>query len=108
MLILCILCGYYLVIAGIGLGRNKNYQPEQPIFFSHKIHAGLNQISCLLCHGNAWEGKQASIPSLNMCMNCHAAINEYKGERLFRENNVRVDPNEEIQELYVCAALATI
>ena len=100
MLILCILCGYYLVIAGIGLGRNKNYQPEQPIFFSHKIHAGLNQISCLLCHGNAWEGKQASIPSLNMCMNCHAAINEYKGERLFRENNVRVDPNEEIQKLY--------
>lgn len=100
VLVLFIACGYYLVIAGIGLGRNKNYQPEQPIFFSHKVHAGLNQISCLLCHGNAWEGKQASIPSLNMCMNCHAAINEYKGERLFRENNVRVDPNEEIQKLY--------
>jgi hypothetical protein len=37
---------------------------------------------------------------LNMCMNCHAAIDDYKGERLFRENEIRVDPNEEIQKLY--------
>ena len=73
--------------SGIGLGRQQGYQPQQPIFFSHRVHAGLNQISCLLCHGNAWYGKQASVPSLNFCMNCHAAITVYHGERLTRPDD---------------------
>ncbi len=97
---LFIVLGVWLVQLGVGLGRSKDYQPEQPIFFSHKVHAGLNQISCLLCHGGAWESKQASVPSLNMCMNCHADIDEYKGERLQRADGSRVDPNEEIHKLY--------
>jgi cytochrome c2 len=92
--------GLWTVQLGVGLGRSKGYQPEQLIFFSHKVHAGLNQISCLLCHGNAWESKQATVPSLNVCMNCHAAINEYKGERLEREDGTRVDPNEELKKLF--------
>ncbi len=99
-LVLFIVIGFWMVELAIGLGRTKNYQPEQPIFFSHKVHAGLNQVSCLFCHGNAWESKQASIPSLNICMNCHAAINDYKGERLYRENGIRVNPDEEIEKLY--------
>ena len=77
ILILFVIGGYYLVEGAIGLGRTKDYQPEQPIFYSHKVHAGTNQISCLYCHGGSWESKQASVPSLNVCMNCHAAINEY-------------------------------
>jgi len=44
----------------------KNYQPEQPIYYSHKVHAGTNQISCLYCHGGAQDSKQASIPSVNV------------------------------------------
>jgi cytochrome c551/c552 len=92
--------GFWIVQFATGLGRTKNYQPEQPVFFSHKVHAGLNQISCLFCHGNAWESKQASVPSLNICMNCHAAISDYKGERLERENGSRVNPDEEIKKLY--------
>jgi len=93
------LTGWWLTGAGLGLGRQQGYQPRQPIFFSHRIHAGLNQISCLLCHGNAWDGKQASVPSLNFCMNCHAAITVYHGERLTRPDGSPVDPNEEIQKL---------
>ncbi len=92
--------GYLLVQGAIGLGRTKGYQPEQPIFYSHKVHAGTNQISCLYCHGNAWESKHATVPSLNVCMNCHAAINEYKGEKLLREDGTEVDGTQEIKKLY--------
>ena len=92
--------GWWLTEGGIGLGRQEGYEPQQPIFFSHRVHAGLNQISCLLCHGNAWDSKQASVPSLNFCMNCHAAITEYHGEPLTRPDGTRVDPNQEIQKLF--------
>jgi cytochrome c551/c552 len=99
-LILFVIGGYYLVQGAIGLGRTQNYQPEQPIFFAHKVHAGTNQISCLYCHGNAWESKHATVPALNVCMNCHAAINDYHGEPLYREDGKPVDANAEIQKLY--------
>ncbi len=92
--------GWWVVEAGVGLGRQQNYQPQQPIFFSHRVHAGLNQINCLLCHGNAWDSKTASVPSPNICMNCHAAINDYHGEKLTRPDGSSVDPNEEIKKLY--------
>jgi cytochrome c551/c552 len=100
VLILFVVGGYYVVQAAIGLGRQQNYQPEQPIFFSHKVHPGTNQISCLYCHGGAWDSKMAGVPSLNVCMNCHAAINDYKGEPLYRENGKEVDATGEIQKLY--------
>ena len=100
VMVLFVIGGYYLVQGAIGLGRTQDYQPEQPIFYSHKVHAGTNQISCLYCHGGAWESKHAAIPSLNVCMNCHAAINEYKGEKLYREDGKEVDGTAEIQKLY--------
>lgn len=100
VLILFVIGGYYLVQAAIGLGRQQNYQPEQPIFFSHKVHPGTNQISCLYCHGGAWESKHATVPSLNICMNCHMAINTYNGEPLYREDGTAVDANAQIQKLY--------
>ena len=99
-LVLFVLLGWWVVEAAIGLGRQQGYQPIQPIFFSHRVHAGLNQISCLYCHGNAWESKHATVPSPNICMNCHAAINDYHGEKLTREDGSRVDPNLEIGKLY--------
>jgi hypothetical protein len=99
-LVLFVIGGYFIVEGAIGLGRSKDYQPIQPIFYSHKVHVGLNQISCLYCHGNAWESKHATIPSLNVCMNCHTTISEYKGGMLIREDGTEVDPNAEIQKLY--------
>ena len=99
-LILFFVFGWWLTDAGIHLGRQKNYQPQQPIFFSHRVHVGLNQISCLLCHGNAWESRHATVPSLNVCMNCHMAINDYHGERLQRADGTPVDPQGEIDKLY--------
>jgi hypothetical protein len=55
----------------------------QPIKFSHQLHAGLNQINCQYCHSGAFKSKNASIPSLNVCMNCHnyvQATEKYNGE----------------------------
>ena len=101
--VLFVVCGYYLSQAAIGLGRNKDYQPEQPIFYSHKVHVGTNQIACLYCHGGAFEGKHANIPAVNMCMNCHMSINEYTGEKLFREDGSEVNGTAEIQKIYAAS-----
>lgn len=73
-LIAVIFVGYSAVNQAIDLGRQQGYQPEQPIKYSHELHAGLNQINCQYCHTGAPKGKQANIPSLNICMNCHKAI----------------------------------
>lgn len=54
----------------------KGYKPEQPIKFSHKIHAGDNEIACQYCHNTVEKSRHASIPSVNVCMNCHKGISE--------------------------------
>lgn len=62
--------------AAIALGRSKDYSPDQPIKFSHKVHANQNKIDCLYCHPSAEYGKNAGIPSVNVCMNCHILVAE--------------------------------
>ena len=65
------------------VGVHQGYKPVQPIKFSHQIHAGVNQIECQYCHGGAFKSKNASIPSANVCMNCHNTItasDHYNGE----------------------------
>jgi mono/diheme cytochrome c family protein len=100
-IVLFIVGGFYVVRGGIDLGRQKKYQPEQPIFYSHKVHAGINQISCLYCHGAAMESRHAAVPSVNVCMNCHKTITEYtKGPKLFREDGTEVNGTAEIQKIY--------
>lgn len=101
VLVLFAVGGYYTINGAVGMGRMKNYQPQQPIFYSHQVHAGTNQISCLYCHGGAQDSKQASIPSVNTCMNCHKSINKYEGpDKLVREDGTNVDGTAEIQKLY--------
>ena len=56
------------------VGIQQNYQPTQPIAFSHKIHAGQYEIDCNYCHTGVNISKSANIPSVNICMNCHNAI----------------------------------
>lgn len=52
----------------------ENYQPDQPIAFPHDIHAGKNGIDCKYCHNTVDKSKTASLPSVNVCMNCHKQI----------------------------------
>ena len=57
-----------------GIGISQGYQPDQPIKFSHKLHAGTNKIDCRYCHSGAEKAKNANIPSANVCMNCHKYV----------------------------------
>jgi mono/diheme cytochrome c family protein len=98
--VLFLVGGYLTTKGAMGLGRSKDYQPEQPIYYSHKVHAGVNQINCQYCHSGVAQGKQATIPSVNVCMNCHMAINEYKGEPIVNEAGETVDGTAEIKKLY--------
>ncbi len=56
------------------MGRQQNYEPDQPIKFSHKLHAGLNKVDCQYCHDSARRSKHSSIPGANTCMNCHTVV----------------------------------
>ncbi|MCC5943457.1 MAG: c-type cytochrome [Bernardetiaceae bacterium] len=58
------------------VGVQRGYAPEQPIKFSHKLHAGFYEIDCEYCHTGASRGKSAVIPSANICMNCHGEIRQ--------------------------------
>jgi mono/diheme cytochrome c family protein len=98
--ILFLVGGYFTTQGAMNLGRSKDYQPVQPIYYSHKVHAGVNQINCQYCHTGVYQGKQATIPSVNVCMNCHLAINEYKGEKMYTEDGKEVDGTAEIKKLY--------
>jgi mono/diheme cytochrome c family protein len=62
--------------SAFGVGVFQGYEPEQPIMFSHKLHAGTNGIDCNYCHTSASYSKSAGIPSPNLCMNCHTYIQE--------------------------------
>ncbi|MCX6149905.1 MAG: cytochrome c3 family protein [Ignavibacteriales bacterium] len=56
------------------------YQPEQPIKFSHKLHAGTMGIDCKYCHTGVEKSRQAVVPSANICMNCHSVARKSKPE----------------------------
>ncbi len=88
------------------VGIDQGYQPIQPIHYSHKVHAGDNKIECKYCHSSARVSKTSGIPSLNVCMNCHKSIYEYKGnpEGPSQEDLAKGYTNEfytgEIKKLY--------
>lgn len=71
---LVLIFGNKMVDNATRMGRTQNYKPDQPIAFSHKIHAGINKIDCQYCHDSARRSKHSSIPGTNTCMNCHAAV----------------------------------
>ena len=63
-----------LVNVILNLVVNQGYAPTQPIPFSHKLHAGDNNIPCKYCHSAAEKSKHATVPSMNVCMNCHSVV----------------------------------
>jgi mono/diheme cytochrome c family protein len=69
-----------LLVAGMldlmKIGVFEDYKPEQPIAYSHELHAGQLEIDCKYCHNSVTKSKHASIPQVNVCMNCHKVVNE--------------------------------
>jgi len=47
---------------------------EQPIHYSHEIHAGQLKMDCLYCHTNVDKSPVANIPNVETCMNCHKYV----------------------------------
>ena len=50
------------------------YQPEQPVPFSHKLHAGELELDCRYCHAQVEITAVASVPPSQVCMNCHQLV----------------------------------
>ena len=82
------------------IGVDQGYMPVQPIHYSHKIHAGANQIECQYCHSSARISKHSGIPSLNVCMNCHENIADYNGEEDLEKGYTKDFYTKEIKKLY--------
>jgi hypothetical protein len=70
------------------IGRSQNYEPDQPIKFSHAVHAKQNKIDCLYCHSTAEYSKVAGIPSANVCLNCHTLVREGTRTGRFEINKI--------------------
>lgn len=101
VVVLFLLSGAYFAYGYMmQIGVDQGYEPIQPIHYSHKIHAGDNQIDCKYCHSAARTSKTAGIPSLNVCMNCHKNISEYKGVEDKKNGYTRAFYTAEIQKLY--------
>ena len=50
------------------------YAPEQPVPYSHALHAGDLGIDCRYCHTSVETTAKANIPPTATCMNCHSTI----------------------------------
>lgn len=77
------------------VGVQQGYAPTQPIPFSHKIHAGENEIDCNYCHTGVRKAKHANIPSPNICMNCHSQVK--KDSPLIAKIHKAIDYDPETQ-----------
>jgi hypothetical protein len=65
-------------------GNQQGYEPVQPIAFSHQLHAGKLQVSCLYCHFGAEKSRHACFPAASLCMNCHSLVTAPR-EEILRE-----------------------
>ncbi len=83
VVILLALSAYGFKFGVTEVGVQQGYAPDQPIKFSHKIHAGEYKVDCKYCHTTVEKSKQASVPAINTCMNCHKGVQareKYDGE----------------------------
>lgn len=53
---------------------NVGYAPEQPIPYSHALHAGELGIDCRYCHTTVEDSSFAAIPTTDTCLNCHQRV----------------------------------
>jgi hypothetical protein len=100
VILLLLSSAYFVYGFFMQVGVDQGYMPVQPIHYSHKIHAGANQIECKYCHSSARVSKHSGIPSLNVCMNCHRNIAEYNGEEDLENGYTKDFYTKEIKKLY--------
>lgn len=64
--VLLFACGACMAVGAVA--------PEQPVPFSHKVHAGTLKMKCKMCHPNPDPGETMTIAAASTCMQCHSAI----------------------------------
>ena len=70
---------YLTLIVAYGFSprtTDVGYQPQQPVPFSHAVHAGRLGIDCRYCHNTVEYAAKAAIPPTQTCMNCHTQIHK--------------------------------
>ncbi|RKY21714.1 MAG: hypothetical protein DRQ55_03405 [Planctomycetota bacterium] len=80
------------------LNVHTGYAPEQPIAYSHRLHAGELGIDCLFCHYGARNSRHAGIPPTSVCMNCHATLST-NFDALLEERALAQDEDREPRRL---------
>ena len=87
--------GAYIVIQARSIGYNQGYAPDQPVKFSHKLHAGDLKMDCQYCHFAADKGRHAGIPPTELCLNCHSQVKTNSPE--IKKLQEALDSGENIQ-----------
>ncbi len=86
--------------------NHQGYAPQQPIAFSHRLHADELQMDCRYCHSGATESRHAGIPSGDVCMRCHELVTTTQAESRLAEKEGRpAKTSDELQKLYDALAL---
>jgi hypothetical protein len=83
LVVAAVLLGAVVVVQGADLrlpGNHAGYEPDQPILFSHQVHAGDLAIPCLSCHSGAERSRHAGIPSADVCFGCHKFVSAPLGD----------------------------
>lgn len=70
VIIIVLIISVYATDAHLSVG----YKPDQPIDFSHRLHAGEMGIDCRYCHTNVDKSPHATVPPAQVCMNCHSQV----------------------------------
>lgn len=64
----------------VATGMTSTEALEQPIAFSHQIHAGNLKMECEYCHSVARKSIHAGVPPTQTCMNCHTYVKRRVGQ----------------------------
>lgn len=93
-------------------GNHQGFEPEQPIAYSHRLHAGELAIPCQYCHSGAEKSRHAGIPSASVCMNCHRFVTAARSKVRAEEELAKTEGRDpvrivapELQKLYDALAL---
>ena len=93
-------------------GNNRGYAPEQPIAYSHRLHAGELGIDCSYCHYAAQQSRHAAIPPAGVCMNCHKSVSALRADVVAEADLAEAEKRKpravvapEIRKLYTALGL---
>ena len=70
LVVIIFLLWYY----GSPKNTDVGYRPDQPVAYSHKLHAGDLGMDCRYCHWAVDMASHANVPATKTCMNCHMLI----------------------------------